>query len=290
MKIGIAGTGRMGAALAARLAALGHEVSLWNRTAAKARALGLPVAETPQELASGSETIITMLADAAAVRSVYEALLAGDVAGKLFIEMSTVRPEVPKELFSLCRQKGASFIECPVGGSVGPAKEGKLFGFAGGEAREVERARPLLEQMCRRLEHVGPAGAGAAMKLAVNLPLLVYYQALGEALALLKNSELPGEKIMAIFADTSGAPAMLKNRGPQIAAVLAGKEPPAVSVDVDTIRKDLREMIEEARSLGVALPLAAAALECYDRASRAGLGARDCTVLPANWLRQAKQS
>jgi 3-hydroxyisobutyrate dehydrogenase len=163
---------------------------------------------------------------------------------------------------------------------VGPAKEGKLFGFAAGEAQDVERARPLLGQMCRRIEHVGPAGAGASMKLAVNLPLLVYYQALGEALSLLKNTNLKPESVMDIFSDTSGAPAMLKNRGPQIAAVLAGKAPPAVSVDVDTIRKDLREMLDEARSLGIALPLAAAALECYDAASRAGLGAKDCTVLP----------
>ena len=141
--------------------------------------------------------------------------------------------------------------------------------------------RPLLSQLCRRIEHVGPAGAGASMKLAVNLPLLVYYQALAEALSLLDHRYLSFEKILDIFTDTSGAPAMLKNRGPQIAAVLAGQPPPPPSVDVDTIRKDLREMLAEARSLGVELPLVAAALARYDEASRAGLGDKDCTVLPA---------
>lgn len=281
MKIGIAGTGRMGAAIAARLAAAGHDVAVWNRTAARARGLGFPVAATPADLVSKCDSVITMLADGAAVRSVYEEILKGPVAGKLFIDMSTVRPEVSRHVSSLVKQEQGFFIECPVGGSIGPAKEGKLFGFAGGEAADLERARPILSQLCRRLEHVGPAGAGASMKLAINLPLLVYYQALGEALSLLKQQNIPAERLMDIFADTSGAPAMLKNRAPQIAAVLAGKPPPPPSVDVDTIRKDLREMLAEARSLGVELPLVSAALARYDAASEAGLGEKDCTVLPA---------
>jgi 3-hydroxyisobutyrate dehydrogenase len=285
MKIGIAGTGRMGAAIAGRLAALGHEVAVWNRTAAKARPLGFQVRETPQDLVAHCEAVITLLADGAAVQRVYDALLAGEVRGKLFIDMSTVRPAVSQETAWLVKRKGASFVECPVGGSVGPARDGRLFGFAAGEAQDVERARPLLGQLCRRIEHVGPAGAGASLKLAINLPLLVYYQALGEALSLIQGLNLDPERMMNILGDTSGAPAMLKNRGPQIAAVLAGGEPPAVSVDVDTIRKDLREMLEEARSLGVALPVAAAALERYDAASAAGLGAMDCTVLPAFSIR-----
>jgi len=286
MKIGVAGTGRMGAAIAARLKAAGHDVAVWNRTAAKARGLGFPLMESPQNLVSHAQCILSMLSDGGAVRAVYGEMLRGNVEGRLFIDMSTVRPQVAKEIAKQCARAGATFVECPVGGSVGPAKEGKLFGFAGGEAGDVARALPLLEQLCRRVEHVGPAGAGAAVKLAVNLPLLVYYQALGESLSLLKNSSLKPEAIMDIIGDTSGAPAMLKNRGPQIAAVLAGSEPPPPSVDVDTVRKDLREMLAEAQSLGVALPVVAAALACYDEASKAGLGAKDCTVLPAFALKK----
>jgi 3-hydroxyisobutyrate dehydrogenase len=287
MQIGLAGTGRMGAAIAARLKAVGHDVAVWNRTAARAQALGLPTSESLNDLVSRSEIIITMLADGSAVKDVY-AQLSGDLKGKLFIDMSTVRPEVTIEVAGKLRSLGSAFVECPVGGSVAPAKEGKLFGFVAGEAKDVERARPLLEQMCRRVEHVGPAGSGASMKLAVNLPLLVYYQALGEALSLIQGLNLDPARVMDILCDTSGAPAMLKNRAPSIAAVLSGREAPAVTVNVDTVRKDLREMVEEARSLGVTLPVTAAALECYDQASRAGLGAKDCTVLPANWSRKAK--
>src|SRR6267142_2987181 len=184
MKIGMAGTGRMGAAIAQRLAGLGHEVRVWNRTADRARGLGLDVADSAARLAEVSETLISILTDAAAVESVYGQLLAGDVKGKLFIEMSTVRPETERRLAAKVKAKGAAFVECPVGGTVGPAKEGKLFGFVGGEAGDVARAKPVLDQMCRRVEHVGTVGAGASMKLAINLPLIVYWQALGEALSL----------------------------------------------------------------------------------------------------------
>src|SRR5213592_1151941 len=98
MKIGMAGTGRMGAAIAQRLAGLGHEVKVWNRTANKARDLGLEVAGSATRLADVSETLISILTDAAAVESVYGQLLAGDVKGKLFIEMSTVRPDTERRL------------------------------------------------------------------------------------------------------------------------------------------------------------------------------------------------
>jgi 3-hydroxyisobutyrate dehydrogenase len=289
MKIGMAGTGRMGAAIAQRLAGLGHEVRVWNRTADKARGLGLEVADSATRLADVSETMISILTDAAAVESVYVQLLAGDVKGKLFIEMSTVRPETERRLAEKVTAKGAALVECPVGGTVGPAKEGKLFGFAGGEAVDVARARPLLDQMCRRVEHVGPVGAGAAMKLAINLPLLVFWQAFGEALSLCEPLGIDPARLMDIFADTSGGPNVLKVRGPAIAAALAGKATGAATFNVDSMRKDLRAMLEEARALGRELPVTQRALECFDRAARNGLGAADAATLPAGWLRsQAK--
>jgi len=283
MKIGIAGTGRMGAAIAARLSGLGHGVTVWNRNPDRARALGLPVAESPAKLVDASETIVSILTDAKAAGEVYAQLLAGHAAGKLFIEMSTVRPQAQRDLAAKVRASGAAFVECPVGGTIGPAKEGKLFGFVGGEVADVARARPLLEQMCRRVEHVGPVGAGASMKLAINLPLLVYWQAMGEALSLVRHLGLDPARVVDILGDTSGAPTMLKNRGPAIAAALAGKEGGPVTVDIDTMRKDLSEMVEEARALGWAAPVAESAMKCFSHASQAGLGKRDCVNIPVNW-------
>jgi len=180
----------MGSAIAQRLASLGHEMMVWNRSADKARSLGLPVAATPQALASACEMVISILTDANAVDQVYGEMLKADVKGKLFIEMSTVRPDVQKALSQKVLSRGARLVECPVGGTIGPAKEGKLFGFAGGEAADVARAKPVLDQMCRRVEHVGPIGSGARFKLAINLPLLVYWQALGEALSLVRDLQI----------------------------------------------------------------------------------------------------
>src|SRR2546422_416316 len=179
MKIGMAGTGRMGAAIAQRLAGRGHQVTVWNRTADKARALGLPVAEDLSRLLETSDIIISILTDAKAIEAVYAKLLAGDVKRKLFIEMSTVRPETERRLAEKVRAKGAAFVECPVGGPVGPAKEGKLFGFAGGHAADVARARPLLDQLCRRGGHGRPGGAGAALELADHPPRLGFSPAVG---------------------------------------------------------------------------------------------------------------
>lgn len=124
------------------------------------------------------------------------------------------------------------------------------------------------------------------MKLAINLPLLVYYQALGEALSLCRGLDIEATRLIDIFADTSGGPNMLKVRGPAIAAALRGQVTTPVTFDIDLIRKDLRTMLEEAAGLGVALPLAARVLDCYDDAARDGLGASDATMLPAHWLRE----
>ena len=282
MKVGIAGIGKMGAGIASRLASVGHEMMVWNRTADKAKATGLKVAPTPAALAAASEAVISILTDAPAVNSVYAQMLP-TMKGRLFIEMSTVRPEISKALASKVKGAGGAFVECPVGGTVGPAKEGKLFGFVGGEPADVARARPLLDQMCRRVEHVGPIGAGASMKLAINLPLIVYWQALGEALSLVNHLGLEPQRVMDILSDTSGAPNMLKNRAGAIAAALGGKENPP-SVTIDTLKKDLSEMVAEARACGYDTLVTQAALQSFEKASRAGVGAKDCTALPVSWV------
>lgn len=286
----------MGAAMATRLMGVGHDVTVWNRSAQKTKPLaeaGATVAATPRELAAASDLVITILTDAAAIDATYgseNGLLAGDVKGKLFVEMSTVRPEAEEKLAAKVRAKGAAIVDCPVGGSTNPAREGKLFGFAGGEAADVARAKPVLDQLCRRVEHVGPVGSGARMKLAINLPLAVYWQALGEALLLCKSLGLDPARVVDILSDTSGGPNVLKARGPSIAAALNGKEISPVTFDVDSIRKDLRTMIEEGRALGAQLPVTERALACFDEASRDGLGPKDASTLPARFIQGGAKS
>jgi 3-hydroxyisobutyrate dehydrogenase len=127
-------------------------------------------------------------------------------------------------------------------------------------------------------------GAGAAMKLAINLPLSVYWQAFGEALALCKPLGLDPAKLIEIFSETSGGPNTLKVRGAALADALRGKAPDPVTFDIDSIRKDLRTMLEEGRSLGRELPVSARALECYDEASRRGLGPADAVMMTAGFV------
>ncbi len=290
MQIGIAGTGKMGAAIARRLLGAGHQVSVWNRTADRAQPLlaeGARWAATPAALVREVTTVITMLTDEAALEEVYfapQGLLAGAKGDHLFIDMSTVRPATQQAVGARVGAAGARYLECPVGGSVGPAREGKLLGFVGGAAADLERARELLALLCRRVEHVGELGAGATMKLAINLPLMVYWQTLSEALSLLQPLGLDPARVIDILSDTSGGPNMLKARGPMIAQALAGDATGPVSVNVSTMRKDLRSMLDQAALQQVRLPLAQRTLQSFEQAGAAGLDAADCTQLPVWWL------
>jgi 3-hydroxyisobutyrate dehydrogenase len=289
MKVGVAGLGRMGAAIAKRLIEVGHEVVVWNRNPDKTKPLaaaGATVATTPSELASRVDTIITIVTDAAAITGVYEGasgLLMGDVTGKLFIEMSTVQPETEIALAKKIAAKGAIMVECPVGGTVGPALTGKLLGVAGGTKEDFARAKPLLEQMCRRVDLVGPTGSGASMKLAVNLPLVIFWQSFGEAYSLVRHLNLDPTWFVELMAETSGGPNVLKNRGSAVALALQSKDPGSATFDCDSIRKDLRTMVAEAKSRGFGLPLAERTLGVFDQASAEGWGLKDCTELPAFW-------
>lgn len=295
MNIGVAGLGRMGTAIAKRLMEGGHAVTVWNRTPGKAAALlaaGATEAATPAALAREVEAVITILTDAAAINAVYDGaqgLLAGAAPGTLFIEMSTVRPETEVALAARVAASGGVFVECPVGGTVGPALQGKLLGLAGGEPAAFARAKPILEQLCRRVEHIGPAGTGASMKLAINLPLALYWQALGEALALVQHIGVAPEQLLDIMADSSGASTAVKTRAPAVVKKLKGEDPGPASFDLDGIRKDLRTMVAEAQARGFALPLAAQTLAVYDEAAAAGWGAADAAEIPAFWPAKAKK-
>ena len=295
MQIGIAGIGKMGAAIAQRLLDVGHKVAVWNRSAGKLQALrdaGASVAATPAELAKASDAVITILTDAAAIDAVYNGpagLLAGDVRGKLFIEMSTVRPQAEVALAEKVRAKGAALVECPVGGSTGPARQGKLIGLMGGEPVDAARARPILEQLCRRLEHCGPVGSGAVMKLTINMPLMIYWQALGEALALCRPLGLDPARIMDLLSDTSGGPNVLKVRGAGVADMLKGGNGGPVTFDIDSAIKDLRTMLGEGTARGLDLPLVQKALACYEEAKGKVSGAAEVSAVSVYWANRGKQ-
>lgn len=292
MHIGIAGTGKMGTAIGSRLLSLGHPVTVWNRTAARAQPLldsGAHWAESPKALAESVDVVITLLTNEAALDDVYGSvtgLLSGDVQNKMFIDMSTVRPAKPQEMAKRVQAVKARFLECPVGGSVGPAKEGKLLGFVGGDAQDLQTVQALLDVICRRVEHVGQHGAGATMKLAVNLPLMVYWQTLGEALSLVEPLGLDPKRVIDILSDSSGGPNMLKVRGGMIAQTLSQQKSDQVTVSVATMRKDMRTMLDQGQATQKNLPLTALALQKFESAAQSGLDDKDCSELLVWWLSQ----
>lgn len=270
---------------------VGHEVGVWNRDAAKTKPLvdaGAKRFVSPAELAEGCDIVIAMLLNDAATEAVYRGpsgLLQAKLAGKLVIDMSTVRPDTMISVGSAVVKLGAAFVECPVGGSKVPAREGKLFGLVGGSKADVDRAMPLLEQLCR-IEHVGPLGAGATLKLAVNLPLLVYWQALGEALTICKPLNLPADRLIDILSDTAGAPAAMKGRGAIIAKLLAGAPLGETAFGITAAKKDLATAVQFASSIHAELPVAKSALACFEEAEAAGLGEADATTVSVRWTQR----
>ncbi len=295
MHVGIAGLGLMGSAMAQRLIEVGHRVTVWNRTPGKAKPVtdaGATLATTPAELASAAEAVITMLTDAAAIEAVYHApagLLAGDVRGKLFIEMSTVRPATAVALAQKVRAKGAVPVECPVGGTIGPARQGQLVGLMGAEPADAARARPLLEQLCRRIDHCGPVGAGATVKLAINLPLMISWQAFGEAFALCRDLGIEPQRLLNLFTDISATTNALKARAAMVVAMMDGGDPGGITFTVDSGVKDLRTMVAEGRARGLELPLTERALACFEEASRSGWAASDAAALAVHWSKRGAQ-
>jgi len=286
----------MGSSIAQRLMSVGHEVGVWNRNSAKTKPLtdaGAKLSASPAELVDDCEVVVVMLLNDAATEAVYRGpngILKSKLAGKLVIDMSTIRPDTMKSNGAAVLQQGAAFVEAPVGGSTAPAKEGKLFGLVGGTKADVARAMPLLEQMCRRIEHVGELGSGSMIKLAVNLPLLVYWQALGEALTICKPLNLPADRLIDILSDTAGTPTAMKGRGAVIAKVLGGAPLGETAFGLNAAKKDLATAIHFGASIHAELPVTASALACYEEAEAAGLGDADATAVSTRWSQRKGKS
>jgi 3-hydroxyisobutyrate dehydrogenase len=294
MNIGVAGLGAMGAPIAARLIEVGHQVTVWNRNPKKTTPLadaGAKVAKTPAEVAAASDAVITILTDSAAIDAVYggpNGLLSGDIKGKLFIEMSTVPPKVHTDLDAKVRGTGAALVECPVGGSTIPARKGQLLGLMGATPADAARARPLLEQLCRKVEHCGPVGAAAAMKLAINLPLMVAWQAYGEAFAIARSVGWKPRRLVDLLVESNGGNKAIAARADMIVTMFEGRDPGPTTFSIDNAVKDLRTMIQTGEGLGAEMLATKAALAGFEDASKHGIGGGDGSQLSVYWSDRKK--
>jgi 3-hydroxyisobutyrate dehydrogenase len=186
------------------------------------------------------------------------------------------------------RAKGAAFVECPVGGSVTPARQGKLLGLMGAEPADVELAKPILERLCRRAEHCGPVGSGSTMKLAINLPLMVAWGAYGEAFAMARKIGWDAKRLVDLFADTSGANGALKARVDMLVAMFEGGDPGSTAFTIANGCKDLRIILAEGKARGVDLPLIEHMLACLEEANAQDWGARDLAAMAVYWPDRAR--
>ena len=274
-RIAFCGLGAMGAPMAARLLDAGHELRVWNRTPGKAAALvdaGATEAASPAEAAAGADVFVTMLADPAAVdQVVFDADLR---PGTTLVEMSTIGPHAVRSLAARLAD-GIDVLDAPVLGSVPQATEGTLKIFVGGDAEVFERRRPVLEAMGTP-RHLGPLGAGAAMKLVANSTLGALMTALAEALALADGLGLDESAVLDILSE-SPIGVTAKGKRPLIES---GVYKPNFTLGLAA--KDLRLVMEAAEAAGVELRLAAAARSWFERADDNGLGHLDYSAVIAD--------
>jgi 3-hydroxyisobutyrate dehydrogenase len=287
MNLGIVGLGRMGAAMSQRLRQLGFDVIGWDHDAKANQALaagGLPIAANARAVAAASEIVISTITEDHGVRRIFngpDGFLSGDVKDKLFIEMSTLQPMTGRELAPLVEAAAARFIESPVLGTIPQVRDGKLFALVGGRAEDLDRARPVLEKMTRRIVHMGPSGSGYAMKLAVNLGLGAYIQAVSESLALGAKQGLTVDQMLDVLQEAPYASGWLKTK----VDVLKGA-PAEMTLDIRTLRKDLMSAVATGALTGVPMPLSAATLVSLSAAVADGYGAGDLAELP-KFLRES---
>lgn len=289
LKIGVIGLGRMGAAMAARLIERGHQVCGWNRTLARAAAVeGLAVKSSPAEVAAAADYVIVMLLDEAAARAVYHGeggLLGATLRQALVIDMSTLKPADMQANAEAVTAQGGRFVACPVGGTVGPARSGKLLGLAGGDDATIDAATPVLDELCDRLERFETPQAASAMKLAVNLPLLAAFQALGEAALITRDYGITPERLLGIVGKSSGGAPALAIRSAAIITEMGGTQSDSVGFSIEAVEKDLRLMDEAGEGAGFNLKLVEAVRRTAHDAVREGWGGRDLAALAAFNLR-----
>lgn len=289
--VGILGTGRMGSSMARALAAAGYEVVCWNRSPdpaiALAAELGGRAVAHPAEVAAAADVCVSMLADGPAVEAVYrgpDGLLAGARIGNVLVDSSTVPPSTIRRFEAGARQAGAGILDAPVSGSVGLAETGSLTIMVGGEADDLDRARPVLDALAKTVFHLGPLGSGAAMKLAVNAVVFGLNQALAEGLVLAEAAGI--DRAMAY--DVLAASAVSSPYIDYKRAAFIEPETAPVAFSLDLAAKDLRLISDLAAELEVPMPQAAGNLAAIGAAAANGRGNRDFSAVAEHLRRAAR--
>ena len=282
MKAAVVGTGRMGAAMAGRIAGAGHDLVVANRTRSRAetvaRDTGATVADSAREAAAAAEVVVVSLADDAAAQAAYlgpDGLLAGLAVGAVVCDTSTVHPDTVRDLAALAGERGAALLDCPVSGSVSVVEAGALTVMAGGAQPAIDQARPVLGAFAETVFHMGPVGAGATMKLVVNSLVHSLNVAVAEALVLAERAGLHPEIVYDVLeAGAAGAPFVRYKRQ----AFLHPAETPA-AFTLDLVAKDLDLIHRLAGEVSARMDQADTSRRLIGEAVASGLGDRDLSAV-----------
>lgn len=289
LAVALVGTGRMGSAMGARIRSAGLPLVVHNRTPAKAEALaartGARVAATPREAAADADVVVTSLTDDDAAHEVFggpDGIAAGLRPGAVVADTSTIAPTTTRELADLVSRAGATLVDTPVSGSVSTVEAGTLLVMAGGDTAALEVARPVLATFATRIEHLGPVGAGATMKLAVNALVHAIDVALSEALVLAERAGLDRAQAYDVIAGgAAGAPFVQYKR-----ASFLDPEGTPVALALRLVAKDLGLAADLARQAGAPVAQLEENRAIVDAAIGAGYGDADLSAV-AVYLRGA---
>ncbi|MCY4370353.1 MAG: NAD(P)-dependent oxidoreductase [bacterium] len=282
LRVGFIGLGRMGFPMASNIASAGFPLTVWNRTVSKSERLaaetGARIAISPAGLAGTVDVLITMVADGPVLEDLYtgEGDICGSLrAGTLCMDMSTVSPVESLQVAASVETAGARFVDAPVSGSTAPAEAGTLTIIAGGRVEDVETVRPVLEAMGSRIFHMGPAGSGATIKLAVNSIVYGLGQAVAEGLVLAEAAGIERETAYEVFAGSAvAAPFVHYRRDTYL-------NPGEVPVAFRTVlaKKDLDLALDLAASVGASMPQAALNRSQLVETIEAGFGEHDMSAV-----------
>ena len=278
--LGFVGLGTMGGQMVSRLLGKGHSVTGYNRTRSKAQWLidkGMRWTNSPREVAAAADVTLAMVTNSAALTAIIEGadgLLAGISKGKVFVDISTVSPEVSRATAAKVRAKGADMLDAPVSGSVVTLLQGKLSVMVGGRAETFARVKPILEDLGPKVTHVGDNGLALVMKIAINLNLAVQMLSFSEGVLLAEKSGIARETAVEVMTHSAIASPMIQYRGPFVL-----RQPDEAWFDVNMMQKDLLLAMDLGRQLDVPLPTTAISNEFLTAARGMGMAKKDFAVV-----------
>ncbi|HLI83586.1 MAG TPA: NAD(P)-dependent oxidoreductase [Bryobacteraceae bacterium] len=279
-KLAFAGLGVMGGRMAARLLNKGHTVFGYNRTRSKAQWLldkGMKWADSPRAAALSADVVLSMVTNSQALEDIAngdDGVIAGLGPGKIWVDMSTVSPDVSRALAARARERGAEMMDAPVSGSVITLEQGKLSFMAAGRRETFEKVKPLLLEIGNKATYVGENGLALVMKIATNLSLTSQMLAFSEGVLLAEKSGISRETAVEVLTHSAIASPMVQYRGPFVLGM-----PEEAWFDCNMMQKDLTLALDLGRELAVPLPTTAISNEFLSAARAMGLEKQDFAIM-----------